>query len=176
MGSSSCNFCNNTGQVHGSSCTFCNGRGRKSCFSCQGSGFQDCLTCNSSGKLKYYQKLKITWINHISEWVSTTDIPKDKLKLVVGDTIFKDKAPRVYPVIGPIQQINEISQSFINDHERNYLVKERPLIQQQMVQVIQVANVHYEYKGKPNIFYLFGKDSPPKVHAPGYPKNYCIMC
>ena len=42
-----------------------------------------------------------------------------------------------------------------------------------MVQVIQVAAVHYEHNGKPATFWIFGKES--KVHAPSYPKG-CCMC
>lgn len=174
VGSLSCNFCNNMGTTsNGTSCTSCNGRGRRSCFSCNSSGFQECSNCLGSGKLKYYQKLKITWKNHIDEHISEPNfIPKDKLKTVCGDIIYKDQAPRVYPInYISTPDIAQASHSLIAKHEQVYLSKERPLIQQQTVQVIQVATVHYEHNGKSNLYYIFGKES--KVYAPNYPSSCC---
>ena len=109
-----------------------------------------------------------------SEWASTSEIPADKLKLATGDVIFKDQAPRVFPILyAPLQQLQQVSQDLINDHARSYLAAERPLIQQQMVQVIQLATVQYELSGKPASYWIYGKE--PRVFAPSYPKG-CCMC
>lgn len=47
--------------------------------------------------------------------------------------------------------------------------------QRQLIQVIQVAAVHYQFRNKLGIFYVFGKE-PYKVYAPTYPKSLCCSC
>ncbi|KQK84066.1 hypothetical protein AAES_56129 [Amazona aestiva] len=82
---------------------------------------------------------------------------------------------QVYPIIDfPGPEISLASQRAIAEHNAVLAVSSRILWQHQPIELIPITEVHYQYSGKPYVYYIYGLKS--KVYALDYPERCCCSC
>ncbi|XP_054694228.1 protein SSUH2 homolog isoform X2 [Grus americana] len=158
-------------------CQLCSGTGRKRCNTCSGRGSKTCATCHGEKKLQHFKQLVITWKNNVFEFVSEhhLNFPGELLSKVSGENIFKDENVMVYPIIDfPDPEISLASQRAIAEHSAAFATSSRILRQRQTIELIPITEVHYQYSGKPYLYYIYGLEN--KVYALDYPERCCCGC
>ncbi|CAM9353916.1 unnamed protein product [Bubo scandiacus] len=158
-------------------CQLCSGTGRKRCNTCSGRGSKTCVTCQGEKKLQHFKQLVITWKNNVFEFVSEhhLNFPGELLSKVSGTNIFKDENVVVYPIINfPDPEISLASQRAIAEHSAALATSSRILRQRQTIELIPITEVHYQYSGKPYLYYIYGLEN--KVYALDYPERCCCSC
>ncbi|XP_066554403.1 protein SSUH2 homolog isoform X2 [Amia ocellicauda] len=170
-----CWVCNGSGMhLSDRRCHHCNGIGRVKCTSCGGVGSQTCSTCRGKGQLLCYLKLVVKWTNNVNECVvdKKSGFPVDRVSQVTGETVFSDTNPLVYPITGfPDNAINHASYNAVTEHQARFLSTCRILQQRQTIELIPITRVHYTWKGKTHIFFVYGAEH--KVHTDDYPAKCC---
>ncbi|XP_075618637.1 protein SSUH2 homolog isoform X4 [Balearica regulorum gibbericeps] len=144
------------------------------CGTCSGWGSKTCATCHGEKKLQHFKQLVITWKNNVFEFVSEhhLNFPGELLSKVSGENIFKDENVMVYPIINfPDPEISLASQRAIAEHSAAFA---RILRQRQTIELIPITEVHYQYAGKPYLYYIYGLEN--KVYALDYPERCCCGC
>ncbi|NWS43617.1 SSUH2 protein, partial [Probosciger aterrimus] len=158
-------------------CQLCSGTGRKRCNTCSGRGSKTCATCQGEKKLQHFKQLVITWKNDVFEFVSEhhLNFPGEILSKVSGERIFKDENVMVYPIIDfPEPEISLASQRAIAEHSAALAMSSRIRRQRQTIELIPITEVHYQYSGKPYLYYIYGLEN--KVYALDYPERCCCSC
>ncbi|XP_009881188.1 PREDICTED: protein SSUH2 homolog [Charadrius vociferus] len=160
-----------------SRCQLCSGTGRRRCNTCSGRGSKTCATCQGERKLQHFKQLVVTWKNNVFEFVSEhhLNFPGKLLSKVSGENIFKDENAVVYPIIDfPDPEISLASQRAIAEHSAAFATSSRILRQRQTIELIPITEVHYQYSGKPYLYYIYGLEN--KVYALDYPERCCCGC
>ncbi|XP_016127114.1 protein SSUH2 homolog isoform X1 [Sinocyclocheilus grahami] len=174
-GNKVCRVCNGSGYRQSDDrCTHCNGRGRENCSSCSGSGSCQCDTCHGKRQLLVFINLNVKWSTEKDEFVAqdSSGLRGQKLEEVSGKELFKDAQNMVYPVRGfPDVSVAQASERFVRDHQVKYAQKSRMLQQRQTIELIAITKVNYMWKGKPNVYYVYGNEF--KVNADYYPATCC---
>ncbi|XP_047927253.2 protein SSUH2 homolog isoform X3 [Anser cygnoides] len=158
-------------------CQLCSGTGRSRCSTCSGRGSKTCTTCQGEKKLRHFRQLVITWRNNVFEFVSEhhPNFPGELLSKVSGENIFKDENVVVYPIVDfPEPTISRASRRAIAEHSAAFASSSRILRQRQTVERIPITEVHYQYSGKPYLYYIYGLEN--KVYALDYPERCCCGC
>ncbi|XP_050568750.1 protein SSUH2 homolog [Cygnus atratus] len=158
-------------------CQLCSGTGRSRCSTCSGRGSKTCTTCQGEKKLRHFRQLVITWRNNVFEFVSEhhPNFPGELLSKVSGENIFKDENVVVYPIVDfPEPAISRASRRAIAEHSAAFASSSRILRQRQTVERIPITEVHYQYSGKPYLYYIYGLEN--KVYALDYPERCCCGC
>ncbi|XP_069722108.1 protein SSUH2 homolog isoform X2 [Phaenicophaeus curvirostris] len=158
-------------------CQLCSGTGRKRCNTCSGRGSKTCAICQGEKKLQHFKQLVVTWRNNVFEFISDHQLsfPGELLSKVSGENIFKDENVVVYPIIDfPDPEISLASQRAIAEHRTVFATSSRILRQRQTIEVIPITEVHYQYSGKPYVYYIYGLEN--KVYALDYPERCCCGC
>ncbi|XP_017568828.1 ssu-2 homolog, tandem duplicate 2 [Pygocentrus nattereri] len=172
-----CEMCGGSGaDTSHQRCCSCNGLGRVKCRDCSGVGSNTCATCQGRGQLLCYVKLKIKWTNNIYVQVmdKRSGFPVDLLDSVAGETLLADMNVLVYPVSSfPDEAVNTASRKAVQEHQAQFSTTCRILQQRQTVELIPVTRVHYAWKEKTHIFFVYGIEH--KVFTKDYPAK-CICC
>nr|XP_023667092.1 protein SSUH2 homolog [Paramormyrops kingsleyae] len=173
-----CSSCGGLGRVNSAAqpCPRCSGVGRVKCTSCSGIGTQTCNTCKGKRQLVTYLKLTVKWKNNVYESVANkqSGFPTEKLSQVTGDTVFSDIQPLVYPVIGfPDNDINRASNEAVRLHQAQFCSTGRILQQKQTIELIPITRVHYCWKEKTYIYFVYGVEH--RVLTDDYPGK-CLCC
>ncbi|XP_035193807.1 protein SSUH2 homolog isoform X2 [Oxyura jamaicensis] len=165
-------------------CHRCHGRGRSQCGACHGSGRARCVTCRGSRRRLKQQKrcqpcsgTGRSRRNNVFEFVSEhhPNFPGELLSKVSGENIFKDENVVVYPIVDfPEPAISWASRRAIAEHSAAFASSSRILRQRQTVERIPITEVHYQYSGKPYLYYIYGLEN--KVYALDYPERCCCGC
>ncbi|XP_018602301.1 ssu-2 homolog, tandem duplicate 2 isoform X2 [Scleropages formosus] len=169
-----CSVCNGSGRNLNDRCTRCSGAGRVRCTICSGVGSLTCKTCKGKGQLLCYIKLTVKWKNNLYECVvdKQSGFPIDKISKVTGETMFTDMNARVYPVVGfPDDAINRASVQAVREHQAQFASTSRILQQRQTIELIPITRVHYSWRNKTYIYFVFGAEH--KVHTDDYPAKCC---
>ncbi|XP_039626718.1 protein SSUH2 homolog [Polypterus senegalus] len=186
LGRTACRECINTGRrccwvcngsrvtSSNSRCTHCNGTGHVCCSACSGHGFKTCNTCAGKGQLLCYIKLKVRWKNNVFEFVADkqSGLPVKQITNATGEKIYIDVHNIVYPVVGfPDDSINQASEKALRDHQVLFAPTCRILQQRQTIELIPVTRVHYRWKEKTYIYFVFGAEH--QVYSEDYPAKCC---
>nr|XP_038042091.1 protein SSUH2 homolog isoform X1 [Anas platyrhynchos] len=158
-------------------CQLCSGTGRSRCSTCSGRGSKTCTTCQGEKKLRHFRQLVITWRNNVFEFVSEhhPNFPGELLSKVSGENIFQDENVVVCPIVDfPEPAISRASRRAIAEHSAAFASSSRILRQRQTVERIPITEVHYQYLGKPYLYYIYGLEN--KVYALDYPERCCCGC
>ncbi|XP_032050169.1 protein SSUH2 homolog [Aythya fuligula] len=158
-------------------CQLCSGTGRSRCSTCSGRGSKTCTTCQGEKKLQHFRQLVITWRNNVFEFVSEhhLNFPGELLSKVSGENIFQDENVVVCPIVDfPEPAISWASRRAIAEHSAAFASSSRILRQRQTVERIPITEVHYQYLGKPYLYYIYGLEN--KVYALDYPERCCCGC
>ncbi|XP_064160489.1 ssu-2 homolog, tandem duplicate 2 [Anguilla rostrata] len=170
-----CWVCNGSGRRFSDDrCSHCNGLGRVRCTSCAGVGSSTCGTCQGKGQLLCFIKLVVKWKNNVFEGVidRQSGLPMDRISSVTGETMFTDMSPVVYPVTGfPDNAINQSADRAVKEHQAQYFSSCRILQQRQTIELIHVTRVHYSWKEKTHIYFVYGAEH--KVYTDDYPAKCC---
>ncbi|XP_077986285.1 protein SSUH2 homolog [Glandiceps talaboti] len=161
-------------------CGTCAGTGHRTCMSCSGNGYHPCQVCQTRGKLKYYIRLTIKWINHTDDHVvdNLSLVPGNLIRKVNGHEAFKEEKERVWPISNfPDNKINSASRQLIERH-RTAFPSERILMQRHRVRIIPLTKVqcswHSQSVNQGFTYCVYGFEN--KVYAPEYPLQYCWGC
>ncbi|KAI1900007.1 hypothetical protein AGOR_G00067780 [Albula goreensis] len=170
-----CWVCRGAGRrVSDDRCSHCNGIGRVRCTSCSGAGSETCKTCQGKGKLLCFIKLIVKWKNNVHESVvdKQSGLPTEHISKVTGEIVFSDMQYLVYPVVGfPDNAINQASARAVREHQVQFSSTCRILQQKQTIELIPVTRVHYSWKGKTHIYFVYGAEH--RVFTEGYPAKCC---
>lgn len=170
-----CWVCNGSGRrMSDDRCSHCNGVGRVRCTECSGSGSKTCHTCAGKGQLLFFINLIVEWKNHIYEFVpdKRSGFPVDRVSKVTGELLFTDTQYMVYPVVSfPDNAINQASQTAVREHQAQFVTTSRILQQRQTIELIPVTRVHYTWKEKTYIYFVYGAEH--KVYTDDYPAKCC---
>ncbi|KAL4655689.1 hypothetical protein GN956_G5368 [Arapaima gigas] len=170
-----CWVCNGTGSnTSHERCHHCGGTGHVSCTSCSGMGSLTCRTCKGKGQLLCYIKLTVKWENNVLERVmdKQSGFPIDRVDSVSGEAVFSDIQPLVYPVVGfPDDEINRAASQFVREHQAQFASTCRILQQRQTIELIPITRVHYSWKNKTYIYFVYGTEH--KIHTDDYPVKCC---
>ncbi|MGH0183977.1 UNVERIFIED_CONTAM: hypothetical protein FKN15_013749 [Acipenser sinensis] len=148
---------------------------QKGCTECSGSGSKTCHTCAGKGQLLFFINLIVEWKNHIYEFVpdKRSGFPVDRVSKVTGELLFTDTQYMVYPVVSfPDNAINQASQTAVREHQAQFVTTSRILQQRQTIELIPVTRVHYTWKEKTYIYFVYGAEH--KVYTDDYPAKYKI--
>ncbi|XP_037128306.1 protein SSUH2 homolog isoform X1 [Syngnathus acus] len=174
-GNKICWVCNGAGFRHGNErCNHCFGRGRENCNGCQGQGFRQCPTCHGKQQLLVYINLTIEWTSHSDDYVveQCSGLKLDNLSKVSGKELLRDSQYLVYPVTGfPDPAVVSAAHRLIMEHQGRFSQTSRILQQLQTIELIPVTKVTYSWKGKTNIYFVYGNEF--KVSADKYPATCC---
>uniref|UniRef100_A0A8B9RFF2 Ssu-2 homolog, tandem duplicate 4 n=1 Tax=Astyanax mexicanus TaxID=7994 RepID=A0A8B9RFF2_ASTMX len=188
LGKSACNRCVTSGRVQcevcgGSGitasqerCSDCRGLGRVKCTACSGVGSTPCTTCQGRGQLLCYIKLKVQWQNHVYVQVmdKRSGLPVEHLDSVNGETLLSDMNTMVYPVSSfPVESVNAASRKAVQEHQAQFTGSCRILHQRQTIELIPVTRVHYTWKEKTFIYFVYGAEH--RVFTNEYPAK-CFCC
>ncbi|XP_048879177.1 uncharacterized protein LOC125747748 [Brienomyrus brachyistius] len=173
-----CSSCRGLGRVTSAEqqCLRCSGVGRVKCTSCSGMGNRKCGTCKGNRQLVTYLKLTVKWKNNVYESVANkqSGFPAEMLSQVTGDMVFSDIQPLVYPVIGfPDNHINRASNEAVRLHQAQFGSQCRILQQKQTIELIPITRVHYSWKEKTYIYFVYGVEH--RIHTDDYPGK-CQCC
>ncbi|KAM9534193.1 LOW QUALITY PROTEIN: protein SSUH2 homolog [Guaruba guarouba] len=81
----------------------------------------------------------------------------------------------VYPIIDfPEPEISLASQRAIAEHSAVLPASSCILWLHQSIELIPITEVHYQYSGKPYLYYIYGLEN--KVYALDYPERCCCSC
>ncbi|XP_035193810.1 protein SSUH2 homolog isoform X5 [Oxyura jamaicensis] len=146
---------------------------RARCVTCRGSRRRlkqqkRCQPCSGTGRSRR---------NNVFEFVSEhhPNFPGELLSKVSGENIFKDENVVVYPIVDfPEPAISWASRRAIAEHSAAFASSSRILRQRQTVERIPITEVHYQYSGKPYLYYIYGLEN--KVYALDYPERCCCGC
>ncbi|MBN3288301.1 SSUH2 protein, partial [Polyodon spathula] len=170
-----CWVCNGSGsRMSNNRCSHCNGVGRVRCTECSGRGSKTCHTCTGKGQLLFFINLIVEWKNHIFEFVpdKRSGFPVDQISKVTGELLFTDTQYLVYPVVSfPDNAINQASQRAVREHQAQFVTTSRILQQRQSIELIPVTRVHYTWKEKTYIYFVYGAEH--KVYTDDYPAKCC---
>ncbi|XP_038042092.2 protein SSUH2 homolog isoform X2 [Anas platyrhynchos] len=165
-------------------CHRCHGRGRSQCGACHGAGRARCVTCRGSRRrLKQQKRCQLcsgtgrSRRNNVFEFVSEhhPNFPGELLSKVSGENIFQDENVVVCPIVDfPEPAISRASRRAIAEHSAAFASSSRILRQRQTVERIPITEVHYQYLGKPYLYYIYGLEN--KVYALDYPERCCCGC
>ncbi|KAM9324393.1 protein SSUH2 homolog [Gastrophryne carolinensis] len=165
-------------------CHACSGSHRRRCSKCSGRGRKVCSCCKGEGRLIHYQQLSVTWKTLQSEYISSPPDPKlsipiTVLKKVSGEVIVKNDGVTVSPLPGfeDSLEVPTVSQRLIQEHHGICGPSSHLLRQQQMLEVIPVAHVQYEYRGKSLTSHVYGRERRvlAKLHLPRLPCGCAVM-
>uniref|UniRef100_A0A4W3KL14 Protein SSUH2 homolog n=1 Tax=Callorhinchus milii TaxID=7868 RepID=A0A4W3KL14_CALMI len=186
LGRCPCRKCTATGKVR---CWICSGRGYRledsQCSGCLGTGFQRCRscsgqrtlpcgTCKQKGQLLVFIQLTVTWGTHVYQQVADQQCPLPSVlyEKVTGQLVFDDEQWKVKPILGfPEPQINQASQTAIENHQIQIAGISRIIRQRQKIEHIPVTLVDYKWKEKDFSYFVYGVEN--KVYAPDYPAKCC---
>ncbi|KAM6162330.1 protein SSUH2 homolog isoform 2-T2 [Erethizon dorsatum] len=158
-------------------CPMCSGSGRRRCSVCSGRGSKTCATCRGERKLVHFVQLVTTWRNSLFEFVSEPhlDCPRELLGKAKGENLFRDECSAVYPIVDfPLREISLASHRGIEEHSAALASRGRILQQRQTIELVPLTEVHYWYRGKTYVYYIYGTDH--QVYAVEYPARYCCGC
>ncbi|RXM93627.1 Protein SSUH2-like [Acipenser ruthenus] len=83
-----------------------------------------------------------------------------------------DRVSKVYPVVSfPDNAINQASQTAVREHQAQFVTTSRILQQRQTIELIPVTRVHYTWKEKTYIYFVYGAEH--KVYTDDYPAKCC---
>lgn len=174
-GNKICWVCNGSCYRHRNDrCTHCSGRGRENCSSCHGQGSRQCDVCNGKQQLLVYIKLTVKWTNNTDAYVveQLSGLRVENLSKVSGKELFRDTQYMVYPLSGfPDTSVVSASQRLVSEHQGKYMQTSRILQQRQTIELIPITKVTYTWKGKSNIYFVYGNEF--KVDADDYPATCC---
>ncbi|XP_063071169.1 protein SSUH2 homolog [Engraulis encrasicolus] len=191
LGKSPCNKCITSGRVqcgrcHGSGrdqqggsehrCSDCRGSGLVKCRVCSGVGSLQCPICQGKGQLLCFLKLTVKWKNHSSVHVvdKRSGFPVEMLQEVAGEMLFTDMNQRVYPVESfPDGAVNTASKRAVQEHHSQFSTTCRILQQRQTIELIPVTRVHFTWREKTHIYFVYGAEH--KVYAKDYPAKCCCV-
>jgi len=158
---------------HTERCDYCFGTGFKKCMRCIGSGRIICPTCQGRAALKFYLKLTVKWENHADhKYVEKTDLPDELIKDAPGQTLLTEESQRVAPLISfPVDEINQGSQFFIQEHGNRFASTGLILRQRQVLRQVPVSEVSYVFKGEHFRYFVYGTDH--RVFDDEYPQTCC---
>ncbi|XP_041945357.1 ssu-2 homolog, tandem duplicate 2 [Alosa sapidissima] len=187
LGKSPCNKCVTSGQIQCSVCTgsgrdhhsdtrcrSCSGSGRIRCNACSGAGSLQCPNCQGKGQLLCFLKLTIKWRNHSNVHVvdKRSGFPLDLLQEAAGEMLFTDMNQRVYPVESfPDGAVNAASKQAVQEHHMQFSTTCRILQQRQTIELIPVTRVHFTWRDKTHIYFVYGAEH--NVYAKDYPAKCC---
>ncbi|XP_030634131.1 protein SSUH2 homolog [Chanos chanos] len=169
-----CGLCSGSGWYFNNQCLACGGTGIAVCISCGGMGSTVCSTCYGKGKLLWFLKLKIKWKNNIHKTVlyKHSELPIDQLEKVIGENLFTEMNQLVYPVVSfPDNAVNAASREAVRAHQAQFSTTCRILQQRQTIELIPVTRVHYSWKEKTHIYFVYGAEH--KVYTKDYPVKCC---
>ncbi|KAJ8359003.1 hypothetical protein SKAU_G00155280 [Synaphobranchus kaupii] len=155
-------------------CRHCNGIGRVRCTTCSGAGSKTCNTCQGRGQLLCFIKLVVKWKNNMFENVvdKHSGLSMDRISAVTGEMMFSDMHPVVYPVVGfPDNAINQLAERSVREHQARFFSSCRVLQQRQTIELIPITRVHYSWKDKTHIYFVYGAEH--KVYTDDYPAKCC---
>ncbi|GFT67578.1 protein SSUH2 [Nephila pilipes] len=152
-------------------CTSCNGTGFDRCTWCSGTGQVKCKTCDGKGNLKGFVELTVTWTNHVDDYVSETSFPKELILKVQGQVAYEEVNPRVFPINHVYDAaLCNASKDFVHRHTTGF-PNERILKQRQLLRVIPIGSVKYQWKDRMDEFFVYGYEH--KVYFKDYPQKCC---
>ncbi|KAJ8259300.1 hypothetical protein COCON_G00183120 [Conger conger] len=169
-----CWVCHGSGRNADDRCHSCNGSGRARCTACSGVGSKACKTCKGRGQLLCFIKLVVKWNNNVFEKVvdKQSGLPMDLISAVTGEMLFSDMQPMVYPVTGfPDHAISQAAERGVREHQAQYFSSCRILQQRQTIELIHITRVHYSWKEKTHIYFVYGAEH--KVYTEDYPAKCC---
>ncbi|KAL2090828.1 hypothetical protein ACEWY4_013091 [Coilia grayii] len=173
-----CAVCHGTGRDHSRDqtqrCSDCRGSGQVRCNACSGAGSLQCPLCQGKGQLLCFLKLTVKWKNHSSVHVvdKRSGFPVDMLQEVAGEMLFTDMNQRVYPVESfPDGAVNTASKRAVQEHHSQFSTTCRILQQRQTIELIPVTRVHFTWRDKTHIYFVYGAEH--KVYAKDYPAKCC---
>ncbi|XP_070536454.1 protein SSUH2 homolog [Ptychodera flava] len=157
------------------SCTSCGGRGRKRCMRCGGDGRVTCPTCRGYCFLRWFIRLKVQFVNNLSDYIlEKSDLPDELIRDVGGVILFEQTLPYVWPIsCYPVADINANSLRIVT-HHRNSWQDRRKLQQRQRLRAVPVSEAHYNWKDVSTRFWVYGNER--SVYAPDYPHQCCWGC
>uniref|UniRef100_A0A673LVT1 Protein SSUH2 homolog n=1 Tax=Sinocyclocheilus rhinocerous TaxID=307959 RepID=A0A673LVT1_9TELE len=156
-----CHLCLGMGR---NPCTTCAGAGNKVCWVCNGSGYrhsddrcthcngrgrENCSSCSSSGSCQCDtcrgKRQLLVFINLNVKW----SIEKDEF-------VAQDSSGL------RVEKLEEVSGKELFKDAQNM---------RQTIELIAITKVNYMWKGKPNVYYVYGNEF--KVNADDYPATCC---
>ncbi|XP_028307914.1 protein SSUH2 homolog isoform X2 [Gouania willdenowi] len=174
-GNKVCWVCNGSGFRHGDDrCHHCSGRGRENCNHCNGQGSRQCDVCRGKQQLLVYINLTINWANNSDDYVveQLSGLQVANLSKVSGKELYRDSQYLVYPLMGfPDPSVVQASQRLVSEHQGRFSQTSRILQQRQTIELIPVTKVTYLWKGKSNVYFVYGNEF--KVDAENYPATCC---
>lgn len=94
------------------------------------------------------------------------------LSTVTGKELYRESQYLVYPVMGfPDGSVVNAAQRLVSEHVSRFAQTSRILQQRQTIELIPVTKVTYSWKGKSNIYFVYGNEF--KVHTDNYPATCC---
>ncbi|XP_076468951.1 protein SSUH2 homolog [Babylonia areolata] len=189
-----CSNCNGRGRVR---CGACSGRGyhrrrtkngtvrrdcgacvggRRRCYTCGGDGRVTCHICDGYCKLRHYIELKVTYKNHLDDYIlEKTDMPDELIRDVGGKPVFEQTLPKVWPITSyPVNDVNDNSQRLVALHQETYKTK-RTLMQRQILRAVPVTETEWDWSDLKNMkFWVYGNEK--RVYCPDYPHTCCWGC
>ncbi|XP_067095214.1 protein SSUH2 homolog isoform X4 [Osmerus mordax] len=174
-GSKVCWVCNGSGQRHGEdTCHHCSGRGRVNCNFCHGKGSKECKSCHGRRQLLVFINLNVKWTNNTEDYVveQSSGLHVANLSGVSGKELFRDTQYMVYPVMGfPDHGVVNAAERLVKDHQVRYSQTSRILQQRQIIELIPITKVTYNWKGNSHMYVVYGNEL--KVSADNYPATCC---
>ncbi|XP_046897087.1 protein SSUH2 homolog isoform X1 [Hypomesus transpacificus] len=174
-GSKVCWVCNGSGQrLEENRCHHCSGRGRENCNFCHGKGSKECKICHGRRQLLVFINLNVKWTNNTEDYVveQSSGLHVTNLSGVSGKELFRDTQYMVYPVMGfPDHGVVNAAERLVKDHQVRYSQTSRILQQRQIIELIPITKVTYNWKGNSHMYVVYGNEL--KVSADNYPATCC---
>ncbi|MGH0170778.1 UNVERIFIED_CONTAM: hypothetical protein FKN15_059595 [Acipenser sinensis] len=180
-------------------CTECSGSGSKTCHTCAGkgqllffinlivewknhiyefvpdkrSGFPVDRVSKVTGELlftdtQYMVYPVVSFPDNAINQASQTAVREHQAQFVTTSRILQ----QVYPVVSfPDNAINQASQTAVREHQAQFVTTSRILQQRQTIELIPVTRVHYTWKEKTYIYFVYGAEH--KVYTDDYPAKCC---
>ncbi|KAM8995079.1 protein SSUH2 homolog [Ara ararauna] len=196
-----CQLCSSTGHKR---CNTCSGQHSKTCATCQGEKklqhFKHLAITWKNNVFEFVSEHHLNFPGELLSKVSGESIFKDE-KVIMSATPRQHKPlsgearhyfgrfytlqgwdghafvtlTLVYPIIDfPEPEISLASQRAIAEHSAVLPASSRILWLHQPIELIPITEVHYQYSGKPYLYYIYGLEN--KVYALDYPERCCCSC
>ncbi|XP_035228804.1 protein SSUH2 homolog [Stegodyphus dumicola] len=98
-------------------------------------------------------------------------MPKELVQGVNGQTAYEEENYRVMPILHVAEQaVANASRDLVNKHNSAF-TNERILKQRQVLRMIPIGEVRFQWKSTNGIFYVYGFER--KVYFVDYPQKCC---
>lgn len=153
-------------------CSSCTGKGQKNCSKCSGIGCTVCTACKGYGSITQYIELTVIYSHRTGDHiVERTDLPDHLIRNVKGGVLFEQTSELVRPIDNFFEsEINSASNRLVQSHNTSWPA-ERILKQKHQLRSVPVHECHFDYKGKPGRFWVYGNQKD--VYTSDYPHTCC---